>query len=66
MNHPEPDQDRGSTPAQTSRFRSTSCIALGSAVPASAPTLALTGSIALCALVATLVVACIALAAVLI
>ncbi|NRI69844.1 hypothetical protein FEZ60_30470 [Rhodococcus sp. MS16] len=65
MNHPEPDRDRGSTPAQT-RFRSTSCIALGSAVPASAPTLALTGSIALCALVATLVVACIALAAVLI
>lgn len=55
--------DSTPTEPENSRFRSTSFIALGSAVPASAPALALTGSIALCALVAVLVVACIGLAA---
>jgi hypothetical protein len=64
MNYP--DRDTNPTRGHASRFRSTTCIALGSAVPASAPALALTGSIALCALVATLVVVCIALAALLI
>jgi hypothetical protein len=63
MDHRTPDQDLTPTEPQNSRFRSTSFIALGSAVPASAPALALTGSIALCALVAVLVVACIGLAA---
>lgn len=47
----------------TSQFRSTSAIALGSALPGAAPALVLTGSIALCALVAVLVAACVGVAA---
>lgn len=48
---------------RTSRFRSTSTIALGSALPGAAPALVLTGSFALCALVAVLVSACVGIAA---
>jgi hypothetical protein len=46
-----------------SRFRSTSTIALGSALPGAAPAFILTGSFALCALVAVLVAACVGIAA---
>lgn len=46
-----------------SRFRSHTAIALGSGVPAGAPVLALTGSLALGALVAVLAVVCVGVAA---
>ncbi|NMM89771.1 hypothetical protein B2J88_36465 [Rhodococcus sp. SRB_17] len=64
MDNPAPD--RNPTEPYTSRFRSTSAIALGSAATASAPALAVTGSLALCALVAALVVACVGVAALMI
>lgn len=57
MNHAEPSD---------SRFRSHTAIALGSGVPAGAPMLVLTGSLALCALIAVLTVACVGLAALMI
>ncbi|MFC7446511.1 hypothetical protein [Rhodococcus daqingensis] len=60
------DPDRNTPPAAAARFRTTSAIALGSGVPASAPALILTGSIALCALIAVLTVACVGLAALMI
>ncbi|OMQ24343.1 MULTISPECIES: hypothetical protein [Rhodococcus] len=66
MDYPTSDEYLRERNLQPSRLRSTSVIALGSAMPASAPTLALTGSFALCALVAILVVACVAVAAFLI
>ncbi|MFD6893233.1 hypothetical protein ACFWB0_01620 [Rhodococcus sp. NPDC060086] len=49
-----------------SRFRSHAGLVLGSGVPASAPALMLTGSLALCALVAVLTVVCVGLAALMI
>lgn len=49
-----------------SRFRSHTAIALGSGVPAGAPVLALTGSLALGALVAVLAVVCVGVAALII
>lgn len=62
----EPTLGTCSRKRQTSKFRSTSLIAFVSAMPASAPALVLTGSFALCALVATVVVACVGLAALMI
>ncbi|MEE2060679.1 hypothetical protein [Rhodococcus artemisiae] len=52
--------------ASDSRLRSHTAIALGSGVPAGAPMLVLTGSLALCALIAVLTVLCVGLAAVMI
>lgn len=57
VNRPEPSD---------SRFRSNTVIALGSGVPAGAPMLVLTGSLALCALIAVLTVLCVGLAALMI
>jgi Zn-dependent alcohol dehydrogenase len=48
------------------RFRAHAALALGSGVPASAPALMLTGSLAMGALVAALTVVCVGLAALMI
>ncbi|SDD43679.1 hypothetical protein [Rhodococcus tukisamuensis] len=52
-----PDPDQAPIRPPVSRFRATSAIALGAGVAASVPALVLTGSIALCALIAVLTVA---------
>lgn len=54
MHHPTRDRSSSSTEPSTSRFRSPSAIALTAAVPASAPALALTGSVVLAVLIAVL------------
>ncbi|WP_092808312.1 hypothetical protein [Rhodococcus globerulus] len=63
MNSPSTTREPRPDDLRTSRFRSTSTIALGSALPGAAPALILTGSFALCALVAVLVAACVGIAA---
>lgn len=63
MNSPSSIREPHPDEVSTSRFRSTSTIALGSALPGGAPALMLTGSFALCALVAVLVAACVGIAA---